>query len=134
MVTGRAYAWRRQVLTLHKDSWDSPEDNYSLSDAAREGVALLLKQEMKWRATAVSLCRNGGRQHAGFPFPPGPTRDMLGTANMARRAAETEGTQEEVTLYCPSQRLAPHQRLQTHLYQLLPGEPSGQLQCVGTHC
>ncbi len=40
---------------------------------------------------------------------------------MARRAAETNGTREEVTLYCPSRMLEPRQCLWAHLDPCLTG-------------
>ena len=42
-------------------------------------------------------------------------------ADMARRAAETQGKREEITLYCPSRNWDPKHRMRAHLDARFPG-------------
>ncbi len=113
---------RDTVLTFYEDSWDSPEEDYSQSETAQEdeGPAAIAGDEVG-RASRPALDEQWQKTH----WIPAPVWAGVGydgiRADMARRAAETEWTHEEVTLYCPSQRLAPPQHLRAHLDPLLLG-------------
>ncbi len=108
--------------TLLDDSWDSPTEDFSAledstdADPPRPGAdsgedqASNLTWDEKWMAVH------------GIPAPAWVEVGFAGIkADITRRAAATQGTKEEITLYCPPRNWDPKHRMRAHLDARFPG-------------
>ncbi len=110
------------TLTLLDDSWDSPTEDFSAleestdADAPRPGA-----DSGEEQASNLTLDEQWMAVH-GIPAPAWAEVGFAGIkADMARCAAATPGTKEEITLYCPPRSWDPKHRMRAHLDARFPG-------------
>ncbi len=114
------------TLTLLDDGWDSPTEDFSAleestdADAPRPGVDSGEEQASNLTSN-LTLDEQWMAVH-GIPAPAWAEVGFAGIkADMARRAAATPGTKEEITLYCPPRSWDPKHRMRAHLDARFPG-------------
>ncbi len=103
------------TLTLLNNSWDSPTEDFSaLEDSAEVDPPQPGAGAEGGMETGPSLDEEGMAVH-GIPAPAWAEVGFTGIkADMARRAAATRGTAEEITLYCPPRNWNPKHRMRAH--------------------
>ena len=110
------------TLTLLDESWDSPTEDFSAleestdADAPRPGA-----DSGEEQTSSLTLDEQWMAVH-GIPAPAWAESGFAGIkADMARRAAATQGKEEEITLYCPPRNWDPKHRMRAHLDPKFPG-------------
>ena len=109
-------------LTLLDESWDSPTKDFSaLEDSADADLPQPGADSGEEQASNLTLDEQWMAVH-GIPAPAWAEVGFAGIkADMARRSAATQGTKEEITLYCPPRNWDPRHQMRAHLDARFPG-------------
>ena len=121
------------TLTLLDDIWDSPTEDFSAleestdADTPRPGADSGEEQASNLTLGAVDGCAWAVPDEQwmavhGIPAPAWAEVGFAGIkADMARRAAATQGNKEVITMYCPPRSWDPKHRMRAHLDARFPG-------------
>ncbi len=104
------------TITLLDDSWDSPTEDFSaLEDSADADLPQPGAESGEEQASNLTLDVQWMAVH-GISAPVWAEVGFAGIkADMVRRAAATQGTKEEITLYCPPRSWDLKHRMRAHL-------------------